>query len=901
MRKFTFFSRLAAIVLTATLSVTTWAEPRVVQDNGQIISVEAEIGDVLTYNLPVMSDSQFDHWVSENTEVALPDQDGGLAFVGAGQTSVRVCFSGDTTLNYDFSVVVNGPAKDYMDIWFEEEAYEIPLKCASFESPRAFTSPDSLPIRYSIDYTEITDTVAEIDPLTGEITPLDTGMAVVRATFAGNDTLEENSVQYILHILEPPFREGSLAFDMDTVYALYNEPFEALPLGNPYDLDIMWSSQYDSIASIDSLGNITINGIGETTIYATTHGNECYGQAHAEYQLVVAEPFIGLRVFGIEVTRENASAIWGEQVKYDIDSRTLTFDNVHLNLQQLPDLEGPIVEDIGEVNGELNIVFNGRCEFTETPMGIMSSTGVNITGDTLILAGRYAQIWADVVKIDGIYVDLTNSDEEVCLRADSLIITNNAHLIARNTNDSTGAAAVANILNFDDNIAILSDGVWFYQDPEFSGSGFYTDGDHTVAAKEVEIGVMSIPSMLFVLGTEVTEENADDILGNGKVYYDFETAVLTLDNLKMDLAAYDRHVYQFIESMNEIEGLNINVKGQCEITNSEYGIFSVMRITITGDTLILSGGGQQIHADALIIDGADVTATADSLYAVYTQELTLSNNAHLAAKCTSENGAAAHTYYMELDDNLALLTAGVQFVPVENFDFDAPHGFFIDSDHSVEAKEIEIGKTAVVIEEETTIDFSTVNEDGNEDIVLSLGVDDKINEQGQLEITTTLTEEQVDEALETLVPGSSDYKNLLPGSITFDVPAGKGEIRIECKTLMGYTLQVKIAGQAAIRVEQTTFGWATVTYDVEQDTHVVIYLKEPEVTPSSAPARAKADGEPTVGAQIKSLKIVPIEKAKEGLITVDEQQQTNSKIFFNGQLYILRGDKVYTATGAEIK
>ena len=900
MRKFTFFSRLAAIVLTATLSVTTWAEPRVVQDNGQIISVEAEIGDVLTYNLPVMSDSQFDHWVSENTEVALPDQDGGLAFVGAGETTVRVCFSGDTTLNYNFSVVVNGPAKDYMDIWFEEEAYEIALKCVDFESPQASTSPEGLPITYSIDYTELPDTIATIDPQTGEITPLDTGMTIVRATFAGNDSLEENSVQYILHILEPPFREGSLSFNMDTDYAVMGVPYEALPLDNPYDLDIRWSSLYDSIASIDSLGNITINGVGETTIYATTHGNECYGQANTEYVLVVNEPYIGLRVFGIEVTRENASAIWGDQVTYNIDTRTLMFNNVHLNMQQLPDLEGPIVEDLNEVSGYLTVVINGRCEFTETPMGFMASTGVNITGDTLIMSGKYAQIWADVLTIDGAYIELTNTDEEVCLRADSLAIINNAHLIARNTNDSAGMAAVANILNFDDNIAILSDGVWFYQDPEFNESGFYTDGDHTVAAKEVEIGVMSIPSMLFVLGTEVTEENADDILGNGKVYYDFETAVLTLDNLKMDLAAYDRHVYQFIESMNEIEGLNINVKGQCEITNSEYGIFSVMRITITGDTLILSGGGQQIHADALIIDGADVTATADSLYAVYTQELTLSNNAHLAAKCTSENGAAAHTYFMELDDNLALLTAGVQFVPVENDDFDAPHGFFIDSDHSAEAKEIEIGKTAIVIEEETTIDFSTVNEDGNEDIVLSLGVDDKINEQGQLEITTTLTEEQVDEALETLVPGSSDYKNLLPGSITFDVPAGKGEIRIECLTLMGYTLQVKIAGQAAIRVEQTTFGWATVTYDVEQDTHVVIFLKAPETAPS-APARVKADSDPTVGAQIKSLKIVPIEKSKEGLITIDGQQQPNSKIFFNGQLYILRGDKVYTATGAEIK
>ncbi|MCR5049778.1 MAG: hypothetical protein K6A36_01705 [Paludibacteraceae bacterium] len=1117
MKKFTKFGRLAAIVLAATLSVTVWAEPQVQFNNdGQIESVQAEIGDVLTYELPTTADLEFDHWESYDTNIALPDADGGLSFIAAGQTVGKVCFTNDST--YSFTIVVS---KKKVEIGFLMEVHSIPLACGEFESPQANISPEGLPIRYYIDYSDYKDTIAIVDPQTGEITPLDTGTTVIFAAFDGNDEYEAGSVAYMLHIEEPIFREGSLSFDMDTVHAMYNEPFEGLQLDNPYDLDIMWSSLYDSIASVDSLGNITINGIGETTIYATTHGNQCYGQAHAEYVLVVDEPYIGLRVFGIEVTRANADEIWGDQVKYDIESRTLTFNEVRLNMLQLPDVEGPIIEDMNEVGGVLNIVINGKCEFTETPAGIWSSLGVNITGDTLIMSGKASQIRTDKVIIDGAYVELSCSGEEECMRADSLAIKNNGHLIAR-ANDTIGTAIVANILDLDYGIGIISEGVEFYKDEEdvFSNGGFYIDSDHSEPAKEVEIGKVQIPSMLFVLGQEVTEENASDILGNGKVYYDFETAVLTLDNLQLDLATYDGHASQFIESMNEIEGLKIDVKGKCEISNANEGIFNVMRITITGDTLILSGRGQQIHADALVIDGADVTTiAADSLYTVYTKELSLTNGAHFSVKCTSEDGAAMHTYYMTLDENLALLTEGVQFVPVENDDFEAPHGFFIDSDHSAEAKEIEIGaiempymirlcgvevtkenaadilgngkaaydrehhiltltdlvmdfagsahmaegglvledgnnqdmgpllvvingrceftntymgfmsevglnfgtekkgelylsgqmiqigaeeitidgvdvtavasfgentpavsawqgltvtgnghllaKTTntgnvndtlggiaaetqllemdenialltkgvhyyqdpdhersgfftdeansvfareveigpmpivVADDEVTTIDFTQTQPDGSEEVVISLGVEDNFNEAtGQLEISTVLTEDQVSEALENLVPGSSAFAAALPGSITFDIPAGKGAIDIQCVTLPGYTLNVKIEGQAAISLTQTTFGWAHVEYDVEVPVHVVLYLNA-VVEPTSKPARVRAE-EPQPALCIQAIKITP-ENAKEGIEHIVIDNSKNGKMILDGQLYIVRDGKIYNAQGAQVR
>ena len=154
MKKFTKFGRLAAIVLAATLSVTAWAEPQVQLNNdGKIESVQAEIGDVLSYQSTYWqtSDAPFSRFESFNTEIALPDADGGLSFIAAGRTSGKVCFDDDSTLNYTFTIVVE---KKKVEIGFLMDVHSIPLACGEFESPQANISPEGLPIRYYIDYSD---------------------------------------------------------------------------------------------------------------------------------------------------------------------------------------------------------------------------------------------------------------------------------------------------------------------------------------------------------------------------------------------------------------------------------------------------------------------------------------------------------------------------------------------------------------------------------------------------------------------------------------------------------------------------------------------------------------------------------------------------------------------------
>ncbi|GEM_PF-2183831 len=205
---------------------------------------------------------------------------------------------------------------------------------------------------------------------------------------------------------------------------------------------------------------------------------------------------------------------------------------------------------------------------------------------------------------------------------------------------------------------------------------------------------------------------------------------------------------------------------------------------------------------------------------------------------------------------------------------------------------------------ETTIDFAQTNPDGSENVFFAANASNTYNaESGQLEITTSLTDEQVEDALGSTVPGSALWVNMLPGSLVFDVPEGEGDIMVECMTLPGYTIRVKMEGKAAISITQASLGWAKVHYNTTAPTHVVIYLHAEN--PASAPARiatAMSDDDPSVGAYIKTLKITPAGVITEPTALGQVQTGDNAdKVLLNGQLYLLRDGKTYNALGQEVR
>lgn len=404
---------------------------------------------------------------------------------------------------------------------------------------------------------------------------------------------------------------------------------------------------------------------------------------------------------------------------------------------------------------------------------------------------------------------------------------------------------------------------------------------------------------LRVKGINVTSLNAVDVLGDGSynVTFEVESRTLHLNSWNIDGANLS------FDAMIKDEGvehpLTIMLHGVNSITNVQTCILAAnIPVIVMGqsmrDELTMSANQVAVNTPYFKIHQCAVSAQAPMAAIKLGSELGVSKNSHLMATSTGLAIQCKTLVMAEGEEGVAILTPGVHF--------EMNKGFFTENKQY--AKEVEIGKVPVVApaDEVTTIDFTATDPEGNETVVFSASADDTYNEEtGQLELATSLTDEAVAQALEDLVPGSSAWIDLLPGSLVFDIPAGQGTVRVQCLTLAGYTLQVKMKGEAVVSIAQTTLGWAEVTYNVPAPIHVVIYLHAS--AQASAPARIATRMEDAVsaGAYIQAVQIVPADAPVDptAIETIEQAREGAQKILRHGELYILRGEKTYTVQGQE--
>lgn len=413
---------------------------------------------------------------------------------------------------------------------------------------------------------------------------------------------------------------------------------------------------------------------------------------------------------------------------------------------------------------------------------------------------------------------------------------------------------------------------------------------------------------LRVKGINVTSANAADVLGDGShnVTFEVESRTLHLNSWNIDGANLSFDAMIKDEQVGgEIIPLTIKLHGVNSISNVQTCILAeqvpvVVMGTSMRDVLTLSANQIAVNTSYFKIHQCAVSAEAPTAAIVLPHELGVSKNSHLLAESAGVAIQCQTFVKAEGEEGVDILTPGVYF---------RDHSGFMETATKQPAKLVEIGKVPVVApaDEVTTIDFTATDPEGNESVVFSASTNDTYNEEtGQLELATSLTDEAVEQALEDLVPGSSAWIDLLPGSLVFDIPAGQGKIRVQCMTLPGYSLQVKMEGHAAVSITQTELGWAEVNYNVTEPIHVVIYLHAE--SPSSAPARIATnmqDGEPNVGAYIQAVKIAPQgapdPNPQTAIDMIETNQSENGKVMMNGVLYILRDGKIFNALGMEIR
>ena len=429
---------------------------------------------------------------------------------------------------------------------------------------------------------------------------------------------------------------------------------------------------------------------------------------------------------------------------------------------------------------------------------------------------------------------------------------------------------------------------------------FYQQVSYTLQVSTIGISVM---------GVNITSLNANDVLGDGKVTFDRNERTLHLYNFHADVREMSSEIKQGV--IREAEGqMTIMLHGNCSITGAERCIYApsagvVIRSESKKDTVTLradaSDGAIAILANGLKMHEALFFATGKqaAIQGVY---LSVTKWGHVFAEALYENGGEA----IRVQDfqkgeggigGIDILTPDVEWHGEKG----SPIGFFSKSGGKA-VRMVEIGKVPMPVptDEQTNIAFTEDPED-NDNAVFCASDNDTFNQETQqLEISSSFTHEQVETALETLVPGSSAWVEQLPGTLIFDVPAGQGEFELKCKTEPGFTFQVKIEGKAAVTVTSTKIGWVKVEYDVAEQTHVIVYLNQQGQAAAPARVRAAEQDEPSVGGYVEAIKITPKASVPTDIGTLPQATDKVQKCIKAGQVLIIRGDKAYTVTGQEL-
>lgn len=671
---------------------------------------------------------------------------------------------------------------------------------------------------------------------------------------------------------------------------------------------VVYSSTNPNVAEVNMMsGEVTLLTAGNTTIMAQSGQTEEYYSARAAYQLTVND----------RETPPSPEPTCPEAYFYSNGAR---LESLTLHVGDAVDVPMLLTSTGGILSG-------GRISIDNTNIAIVMEDNLIrglVEGQTILHATFAITNDGNVLTCDyslPIIVtpgapqkekpELAFDPQEVSIElGDDIVVPTivNPHNIAFTPANSKWYTAwdskVAQVDEATGEVTILGIGDEIISF-EFTGNDEY---EAQIIGYNLHVTTMG----LAVGGVIVNEKNKDDVFGDkGSITYDPITHTLTMTNAVVDgaginlaparikAAKADQQIQAAILYVDDAP-LTIVLIGGNAIVNAEAGILSnyapVVMMSPEGayGSARISASTVGVKTEALKLYKCNVTAfggaagVAVNVLGVATGANLVSQGQGLAIQANDLIMAEDHE-----GEGIAILTEGVTFVKGKGFFKDGKVATFV-----------EIGKVAIPVpdDEVTTIDFSKVDPEGNESVVFSADVNNTYNEEtGQLEITTALTDDVVADALESLIPGSSAWVEALPGSIVFDIPAGEGEILVQCLTLPGYVLKLKMEGEAAVTIEQASFGWAKVNYNVLAPVHVVIYLHASD--PSSAPARIAAsqkDTEPSVGAYIQALQIKP-KDAPQGFENIVVNGDQTMKVLFDGHIYILRGGKAYTVQGAEVK
>ena len=291
---------------------------------------------------------------------------------------------------------------------------------------------------------------------------------------------------------------------------------------------------------------------------------------------------------------------------------------------------------------------------------------------------------------------------------------------------------------------------------------------------------------LWIGNTQVTGKNCSDILSNG------------------DATQGKAASFQYIPDLNKLFITN-HTEWVRIVTNNDEGLTIYLAPNSYNDIGEIVYGGKR---------DAPLTITTDG------------NNPG-TIRLSANNNVISGFSSLTLEQNLVIMTP-------EDITYDT-RNCVLETTHAI------IGVPLNPITEEKTInpngtelqpeygsdDINKVVDDilytlGNANSSDGDGYDTDENGSGFIVINSVTTARQAAEATQNYAPGTAEYLERFKG-LTFMVPAGKGEIKLNVQTLRGYAIKVMVGDAVPYIIKKTKKSKVSIPYNVSEPTYVYVW------------------------------------------------------------------------------
>lgn len=137
----------------------------------------------------------------------------------------------------------------------------------------------------TITYTSSDEAIATVDAQSGTVTALATGDLTITATGTETTTYNGGTASYLLHI---GYQDAQMKFAKEVVTVTFGESVEN-KLSKKTSAEVVYTSDNESIASVDAEGKVAVNAVGSVTITATAEKADPYKAGEASYTITVED------------------------------------------------------------------------------------------------------------------------------------------------------------------------------------------------------------------------------------------------------------------------------------------------------------------------------------------------------------------------------------------------------------------------------------------------------------------------------------------------------------------------------------------------------------------------------------------------------------------------------------